>query len=494
MTQSFSRRARPHLDTSQVPRVEGPAPRCRWSHWLLSALVPLSVASLSRTAEAQTAQPWLEDRKETQGAGIRTGNLEWHPGVAAELGYDSNYFLAAGTSGEPLVPTLRLRITPSLQIGTLSGVRAAPSASSTEGQEEQQDNAPAEPPKARFKSAVAISYDKLFAMESDQAELVNNRSYLGADLGAQLDILPEKPWGVDLAASYSRVDQPYNTPGQLALDHSTYGGGANLRWRPGGGLLEWYWGYSARLTAYDDPAYALDVINHGFQTRGVWRFLPRTGLFYQGDFGLVTHRSLDARVPDSNPVASQLGVNGLITSSLGVLAMGGWKAIFFAPYPNGVVEEFDNPIGRAEITWFMSGQGSLEPNEPGVGFSTLKLGFLHDGYSSELANYYRIDKGYLQLSALLARVIYLQADAGISYVRHSIPRSEQGRALVVGKLRETRQDVSLYGEYRLASSFAVFLNAAFNANPRDNVVALTQGRDDLKYTRFTTLLGARWFL
>jgi hypothetical protein len=487
VTEALSGRA--HPPTELVLRARAKAARApRWGYCWLLGLGVFTLLSLAkvRTAHAQTAQPWLSDRRETQGAGIRAGNLEFHPGVAAELGYDSNYFLSAGTENEPLIPTLRLRLTPSLALTTLGAKR---------GSELRNDgDAQPEPPKATFKSQVALSYDKLFAVKSEDSEAVSAHSYLGADLGAQLNILPESPWGADLAVDYSRVDQPYNNPGQLALDHSMYTGGGDLRWRPGGGLLEWHWGYSARLTTYDDPAYALDTVVHNFRTRGVWRFLPRTGLFYQGDFGLVSHRDVSSRVPDSNPVATQLGVNGLITSSFGALLMGGWKSIFFAPYSNGVIEELDTPVGRAELTWFMGGEGSMDAAAGDVGFSTLKLGFFHDGYSSELANFYRIDKGYVQLSAMLAQVIYLQAEAGAAFVRHSVPRSNEGEPLVNGKLREWRQDVTLYGEYRLATSFAVFINTAFNASPRDNTVALNDGSDALKYTRFTALLGARWFL
>ncbi|HEX2731795.1 MAG TPA: hypothetical protein VHM70_09325 [Polyangiaceae bacterium] len=439
------------------------------------------------TASAQTAQPWLQDRRETQGAGIRAGNLELHPGVAAELGYDSNFFLAAGTSGEPTIPTVRLRITPSLSLSTLGQQR-------TTATDTGPDDVPPEPPKARFRSTLALSYDKLFATRDQYSSDVNSRSYVGADLNAGVDILPERPWGVGLTAGYTRIDQPYNSPGQLALDHSTYAGGGDLRWRPGGGLLEWHWAYNARLTNYDDPAYALDTVVHGLQTRGVWRFLPRTGLFYQGDVGFVVHRSLDARVPDSTPVASQLGVNGLITSSIGALLMGGWKSIFTTPYPNGVQEEFDNPIGRAELTWFIGAAGQADPTAANVGFSTLKLGAFHDGFTSDLANYYKIDKGYLELSAMLAGVVYLQASAGVASVRHSTPRNADGRPLIKGTLRELRQDVGLYGEYRVMKSFALFLNSAFSSSPRNNVVSLVGGTDALKYTRFTVLVGARWFL
>src|SRR5450432_1616003 len=54
----------------------------------LAATVLLGAISL----EARAQQPWLSDRRYGEGIGVRVGNLELHPGIAAEAGYDSNYF------------------------------------------------------------------------------------------------------------------------------------------------------------------------------------------------------------------------------------------------------------------------------------------------------------------------------------------------------------------------------------------------------------------
>src|ERR1700749_3911931 len=95
------------------------------SAFLTTALVGL--LAVPTVASAQD-QPWLKDRRYTEGPGYRVGDFELHPGVAAEFGYDSNYLrrssddqLTLGQNGAKagdvsaslVVPALRLRLTPS---------------------------------------------------------------------------------------------------------------------------------------------------------------------------------------------------------------------------------------------------------------------------------------------------------------------------------------------------------------------------------------------
>ena len=70
--------------------------------------------------------PWLKDRRYTEGAGYRIGNLELHPGLAGEFGYDSNYFLRSDNDEVrgPAAARFHLwKITPSLSVSTLSAQR-----------------------------------------------------------------------------------------------------------------------------------------------------------------------------------------------------------------------------------------------------------------------------------------------------------------------------------------------------------------------------------
>src|SRR4051812_10216849 len=69
-------------------------------------------------------EPWLADRRYTEGPGYRVGNLEVHPGLAGGFGYDSNYLLRAPEDGDGTVPAaLHLKITPSLSVSTLGQQR-----------------------------------------------------------------------------------------------------------------------------------------------------------------------------------------------------------------------------------------------------------------------------------------------------------------------------------------------------------------------------------
>jgi len=88
----------------------------------LASSVALFTVLLARVAVAQSSQnvtaaggpEWLKDRRYNEGIGIRTGDVEIHPGIAGEVGYDSNYFMRsddtrpfignAASGGAPIVP------------------------------------------------------------------------------------------------------------------------------------------------------------------------------------------------------------------------------------------------------------------------------------------------------------------------------------------------------------------------------------------------------
>src|SRR5690242_19842930 len=109
---------------------------------LAAAAFALAIFFVTGVSSAQTAPvdspAWLRDRQYTEGIGIRTGDFELHPGVAGEIGYDSNWLLRSNRSGctepstasppgvpgaaavcdngPPIVPALEFRITPSLSL------------------------------------------------------------------------------------------------------------------------------------------------------------------------------------------------------------------------------------------------------------------------------------------------------------------------------------------------------------------------------------------
>jgi hypothetical protein len=83
---------------------------------VLAALI--AAAALPIPAQAQQ---WLSDRRFGEGIGLRVGDLELHPAIGAEFGYDSNYFQRDDSEG--VIDAYRLRITPSLSLSTLGSQR-----------------------------------------------------------------------------------------------------------------------------------------------------------------------------------------------------------------------------------------------------------------------------------------------------------------------------------------------------------------------------------
>src|SRR5271154_1087685 len=87
----------------------------------LTLAATLLLGALPLKAHAQM-QPWLGGRRYGEGIGVRVGNLELHPGISGEAGYDSNYFLRAPE--ESPIAAYRLRVTPSISLETLGAQRA----------------------------------------------------------------------------------------------------------------------------------------------------------------------------------------------------------------------------------------------------------------------------------------------------------------------------------------------------------------------------------
>jgi len=136
---------------------------------VLPAILILFGAAFSAARAGAQAQPWLDDRRFGGGIGLRTGNFELHPAVAGEMGYDSNFYQAAGrVSGrgsgalfnEPDVGVVRFRVTPSLTLKTLGAQRTAG------------DEGAATPPKVNFSAEASASYNELLATDATYSDAV----------------------------------------------------------------------------------------------------------------------------------------------------------------------------------------------------------------------------------------------------------------------------------------------------------------------------------
>lgn len=456
----------------------------------------LGILLLPATASAQTVsygQPeYLKDRRYAEGAGIRTGDLELHPGVAGDVGYDSNWFLRSSgnafVNSAPSAPVLAagvLRVTPSLSLSTL-------------GPQRREGDAPDNEPSVKFRAGISGTYRE-FLVGDDLIKKQRNVS-VGADM--RVDILPGRPWGAGVFATYTRFIQPtvIGDP-NLSFNRDDVGGGLEVIATPGGGTLDWRFGYQVRASLYEDGGgQPFNNITHEAMTKGRWKFRPRTAILYDATLRFINYT--DPNVPNglqnSTPVRARVGLNGLITPRFSLLAMAGYGASF---YSNSKVStpQYDSVIGQVEAKWFVSANpGTDAPANVSLTLSSIALGYTRDFQNSLLGNYYGSDRGYAKMSFFFAQRVLLSLEGGVGAVEYPTV-SLSGVAAPHAPFTDIRADGTLYAEYRLSDSFALNATGRYtqnfsNAQLTTAGAAGTTGLYDMSWQRLEAYLGVRWFM
>lgn len=436
--------------------------------------------ALPATAAAQD-QVWLQDRRYAEGIGIRTGSFEIHPGGAVEIGYDSNYFHRAPE--EDPVGSMRLRASGHLFFSTLGPQRrgAAPSASL---------------PEFDFRGGLSLTYHEFFPVSGPDAgqEIMKDQRNVSGALDLTFNILPGRPWSGTIFGDIARNITP--SPQGITSDsfnRMNARAGAELAWQPGGGLLDWRLGYRFSGTIFESDRFSqLTNVENTLQTRGRWRFLPRTALMYDARFGFLNYTAGDKA---AHPLRVQMGLNGLITQSFGILALAGWGSSFYtAPSED---HNFDSLIAQLEVKWYITPAPSIDPAAAPMSISAVTLGFVRDFQDSYIGTYFERDRGYASLAYLFAGKFLLVAEAGAGAVVYpGVPEFERPDGWT-----DVRVDASLFGEYRFKDYFG--LNATIryggNLSSQSLPVLLSPGSsesalDYLGYHQFEAYLGARFFM
>jgi len=447
-------------------------------------LATVLLGAISLEASAQAQQPWLADRKYGEGIGVRVGNLELHPGISGELGYDSNYFLRS--SEEDPLSAYRIRITPSITLSTL-------------GPQRTQGSTP--PSKLTFRGGAYLAYNEIIATDSKYKSEFADQRHLDVGSDIFLNIMPVGRVGGDTYLNFVRQGQPSNnTDTQNAFDRDSFRAGAGVTWRPGGGLFDWRLGYEFLYNYFEKEGFSyLNNFQHQVNMRGRWRFLPRTALLYDGNYTWVLYPNPGSQ-NDGTIARSRIGMNGLITNQLSLLALIGWAGTFYKQGTNAAPEQFDSLTAQAELKWYISG-GAEKTNDGSapVGLSYASIGYTRDVSNSYLGNFYQKDRGYVGVSYMLGGAFVTSVTAGIANL--AFPTSYFAGSDVVQQdaFSEQRVDASVFGEYRLSNTFG--LNATFNYDRNFTDVAIKTSatdpdaqRDYLAYQRWQVFLGARWFL
>jgi hypothetical protein len=476
---------------------------------VLLGAVAVSLLTVAGTASAQD-QPWLKDRRYTEGPGYRVGDFELHPGASLEFGYDSNYQRVSSQDGGG-TPSLRLRLTPSFSFSTLS--------------EQRRETAPStSPPSVEFRGGLSATYNEFIPITSGSQ--IQSQRNIGAAVDLALGILPGRPWSGQLNASFSRIltasgenaVSGFNSGGTLNRDVPI--GKAELIWTPGAGLLEWRLGYQFTGTFFEDPNYgSLSNLQNQVELRGRWRFLPRTAMLFDGRFNFISYPNTPGAATaggiqefypkfSSHPIRALLGVNGLVTPSFALLAMIGWGASFYQ-LPDGFVangvanyrpQDFDSVIGQAEVKWYLTPNPSSDPGAATLTLSAISVGFLRDFYDSYLGNtYFERDRGYLTLSYFYGGKFLIVVDGGAGPIFYPEMVSNRGVA-PLNPITNIRVDASLFAEYRFKDQFGINATFRYNENidPSNTLVPASGGggimQGHISFREIEAYLGARWLM
>lgn len=445
-------------------------------------------------------QAWIDDPEIGEGEGLPLGNLDFHPSVAGEFGYDSNYLrrgendLDAAGNQLPSTEILRLRITPSLSISTRENVG--------HGQTEL--------PIARFRLNSNLNATYSIFIPLDDTDEFDDRNRLGFGVGGQFELFPQRPvtWDAD-AAIQRTIDPSSLATGDLDFDRYTLGLGTGITWRPGGGLFDWRVGYGWRGVFFSEGN-EVDVLNNGVHTvstRGRYRWLPHTSALFEAKYRVLRYSDDGATqtLSDGEKIESQLGVAGLITKRFAFRVLGGWAASFFKERNNIPPQNYDGPIANAELRWYIAGQRD-EGGGTGVHSSSVAIGYEHKYEHSYLGPFYTLDRGYLTfryflgqkfVTALTGYVAYIAYPDFVTFSTDTTVMPPQTQFETHTDFHETRVGASLFGEYRVATNVGINATLAYDRNISDNFVDLNPGvdqsRDGFEYSRFQAFAGARLF-
>jgi hypothetical protein len=446
----------------------------------------LASVMVCQTASAQEST-WLANRQYREGAGIRVGDMELHPGIGAEFGYDSNYFHRA--ESEDVIGSLRLRVSPHFGVSTLS----------------QQRRDDGEQPSVNFRAELGATYNEFIPVSGSEAgqDALREQRDLSAFLRLNLDILPGRTWSGNLRAGVARTTRPTNE-GDLNenFNRITPDAGAELIWTPGSGLLDWRLGYGFAGTFFESAAFSgLNNFRNDIITRGRWRFLPRTALMYDATLGFVTYTdptSGSAEKKDSHPLRARIGVNGLITQSFGVLAMIGWGASFYDE-ADADEQDFDSVIAQAELKWYLTPTRATDPSKVSSVLSSIAIGFVRDFEDSFIGTYLEKDQGYIRFNYLFGGQFLLVIEGRGGAVVFPAQVTPNYGPDANGGWTDVRVDGTLFGEWRVKEWLGINAEVAYTGYFSDTTLQYFDatgaaiGGDELGYQDIRAFIGLRAF-
>jgi hypothetical protein len=314
------------------------------------------------------------------GDGLKSSDGEWKltPALTLSGAYNSNIFRAGDSEtltnveGEPLVEGAPLvTIAPGLTI-TNPGAK-----------------------NFLVDADASLKWEQYFG---DDVILDQSGLSAKADLSGTLN--PDGDLSLTLDENFTRTNFPSSFGGGETYNWIVNRAGATVGIHPDARILEVDLGYHWWLHAYQSNSLErLDRQEHRFDASIRWRFLPKTSLLAEADYGLVRWKDSanpgsrdDIQVPvltnsNANPLRVQGGLSGLLTRRIAVRALAGYGWSMHEVGPS-----FDGVIGTAALAYTF---GRLDLQ------NTLEIGYRRDFRDATLGNFYS------------SHVVFADIDAGL---------------------------------------------------------------------------------
>ncbi len=433
-----------------------------------AAVLVLTACALGTTSPAE-AQVWLQDRQYREGPGIRVGNLELHPGLGVEAGYDTNVFLEQDDPRGSFV----LRTSAHFDVSTVGPQRS-------EG-EEQDEAGQGTGRKVDFRAGVGAS---LYWFAESRA-----RTDVGLNGDVSLTILPGRPFNVTLFDTYRRQVRPFTD--QSAGNNfarSTNDAGILFKLATRGDVLSGRLGYTFQLNFWESDTFDyLNNFNHRVDLGLAYRFLPSTALFWEStmDYGQFRETPSVLRLSDNTRLRSRIGINGAVSRKVSVLLAAGYAAVFLK---DDTLDELDTAIAQAELRLQLASNVKLS------------FGYERDIFSSPLGNYRTRDRGYATLQLVLGRSFLLGFNTWVGFLKFgNIVNGGGGAITTDGSIDRSDVFVSatLFGEYRFTDWLALNATVSYTGDFTDfeyqRMLPAGLTPEPAGFSKFQAWLGLRVF-
>ncbi|MBX7190891.1 MAG: hypothetical protein K1X94_02480 [Sandaracinaceae bacterium] len=434
-------------------------------------------------ASALAQNAWLADRARTEGPGFRVGDFELHPGIGAEVGWDSNLYFTEDnpTAGRHRVDTGILRITPHFLFSTIGPARRQEGSG-------RDDTASASPPTVAFRGGISAAYYEFFAAPE--------RRNLDINGSLRLQVLPERPFSFSIWDNFTRGIRPFtenfNMIGASQARISNQAG-LDLQFQTDGGMVQVRAGYTFGLDFFEDSRFQYgNSFTHTVTLQESFRFLPQTALIHDTVVAVQDYFSTSAADPtlvlDNVRLRSRLGLNGAITESITAQAMVGYAAGFYPQLTVGGTpyrQDYDSIVAQVELGWTI-----MEGMRLGIGYD-------RDFFPSYVGNYYSRDRGYLNFQMLLGGAFLLALDFDVGYMDFGLIRGGTAAMPIIDTTAGLRNDIrvggGLFAEYRFTEWLGV--NATFRYQGQFTSYQFTNVSfvDPAQYNKFEVFGGVRVF-